>query len=324
MYDAAAALQNRPASTYLSIANPYSQSIAVRLELLSSRAVPIGNVQTRVLPPHGVLQQRVTTLFGMRSVAPDSYVRVRVTDGRAPWGWSGSGSPAPSPPSGSTVCPPAPRACSTRPSSPPARVSSPISSSSNAADRQVQVTAQALSADGPAPTAPVTVTIEPNQVYMRDLGEMFGLDPRRLFIGSLRLEASGEGIVGDVLFGDPELNYMAAIPLQAEPFRRAVFPHVAHNDLFYTGIALFNPGPSSAEILLGVYSAAGTLMGESRFSLAPGGRLSRILDELIPSLAPQNRGYIELRSTRPVAAQQVFGHRRGDFLSAVLPAPLPP
>jgi hypothetical protein len=49
-------------------------------------------------------------------------------------------------------------------------------------------------------------------------------------------------------------------------------------------------------------------------------RVSRLLIEWMPATTGQMRGYVMVRSTQPLIAQQLFGDTGMNFLSAVPPA----
>ena len=142
------------------------------------------------------------------------------------------------------------------------------------------------------------------------------------FIGSLQVDADGPGVIGDVIFGDPaSFRFAAALPLQTNSFREAVFNQVANVPGFFTGLALFAP-EEDANITIEVRDAAGMLVGQSIQSLQAGQRLSKLVPELAPASAGQAGGYIVVRSTAALIAQQLFGALGPDgvrLLSAVPP-----
>ena len=101
------------------------------------------------------------------------------------------------------------------------------------------------------------------------------------FVGSLKVEADGPGVAGDVVFGGSDnLDFAAALALQSQTFLEAVFSQVANVPGFFTGLAFFNPGPGAAELVVEVYAADGTLVGSETLNLpgvpaqvSPGGRV---------------------------------------------------
>ena len=108
----------------------------------------------------------------------------------------------------------------------------------------------------------------------------------------------------------------------AETFTEAVFNHVANTDEFFTGLALYNPGEASADVLIEVLSRSGELVGEASLSLDGWNRLSRTLEELVEDSAGQQDGYVYIRSTTPLVAQQLFGEIDLSSLSTIPPTVL--
>lgn len=142
------------------------------------------------------------------------------------------------------------------------------------------------------------------------------------FVGSLVVEADGPGIVGDVLFGAPDGRFAADLVLQVQPFRKAVFGHVAHLADFYTGLALFNTGDETAEITVEGFDGGGSSTGVVSFELVAGGRMARTLTELMGESFQQTGGYLVVTSTQPLAGQELFGTFDQRLLSAVPPVVL--
>ena len=125
------------------------------------------------------------------------------------------------------------------------------------------------------------------------------------FVGSLIVEADGDGIVGDVIFGDDvDFQYGASLPLQTQVFTEAPFNQVANLSGFFTGLAFFYPGVAvpalsktstqgtvpNAEITIQVFQATGELTGVSVQVLAAGERISKVVPELVPESAGQAGG----------------------------------
>ena len=167
-------------------------------------------------------------------------------------------------------------------------------------------------------------------MFSQDMTEIFGFD-NAAFDGtapqgsdviqaSLRVQASGEGVIGDIIFGDPlGVTNAAALPLQTQTFTEAVFNQVANGLGLFTGLAFYNPEPESAQILIQVFSPEGDLVGEETLELPAGQRLARLVPQLVPDSDGQIGGYIRVSSDRPLIAQQLFGTLTLSLLSAVPP-----
>ena len=174
--------------------------------------------------------------------------------------------------------------------------------------------------DSGAPIATtLSLSLDPGEARVVDAGEFEYSGTNR--VGSLRVETSFPGIIGDVLFGEPTAaNWAAALPLESVRFREAVFSQVANiPGVLFTGLAFVNPNDSPASIQIDVYSATGEVTGTKSLVLDGGERISQLVSELIPSTDGQVTGSIRVTSTRRIYAQQLFGDFGGTYLSAVPP-----
>ena len=188
----------------------------------------------------------------------------------------------------------------------------------------------------PGSRNPLGVTIAPHAALSGRADQLFGFPkdstdgPAR--IGSIIVEASADGLLGDVSFGDA-LNggTLAALPLQSTLIADALFAQVADGPSgdppvnYFTGIAVLNPNADAAQITVDVYRETGELAGTKSLTLAPGGRFSQTVGQLVPSAAGQQRGYVRVRSTGgSVAMVELFGDSNlTRFLAAVPPQVLP-
>ncbi len=135
-------------------------------------------------------------------------------------------------------------------------------------------------------------------------------------MGSLIVEADGDGVVGDVIFGDSvDFAYAASLPLQTRAFTEALFNQVANVFGFFTGLAFFYPGPTEgssaqghldAEITIQVFLASGEMVGESVLTLAVGERTSQLVEQLVGEIELAG-GYVRIFSTQEIIGQMLFG-----------------
>ena len=161
----------------------------------------------------------------------------------------------------------------------------------NTADLPRQVTLTRVAEDGGTVGRPVMIEVGAGRQMSGDARDLFdSTESARLlplgsqdFVGSLRVEADGLGVTGDVIFGDPAaFQFAAALPLQTETFTEAAFSQVANVPGFFTGLALFNPGLTAASVTIQVFAPDGSLVGESEQVLGAGERLSGLVPELVP------------------------------------------
>jgi hypothetical protein len=323
VFEGPSAFFGQAARTFISIANPGDEPSTVRLELYAppGRSLVAGKV--RGIPAKGLLYGSVSDLFDQSLSVSSGYIECTVMDGDGLVGFESIQLLDRATVIGLSA---ATESAQTRSYS--AQLASLPSLFTNVklinvADQGRVVRLSAINENGGELAGAVTVTLGPGEVLERDAGELFQLPAGAESIGSLSIEADGVGVQGDVVFGDRNsFNYAAAMALQTRTLVESVFSQVANNDVFWTGLALYNPGSSDSEVTIEVYSAAGTKTAATTtpLVLGRGKRLSKLLTQLLPATAGQVGGYILLRSTRPIVAQQLFGDNSFNFLSAVPPA----
>ncbi|MFQ5741306.1 MAG: hypothetical protein ACE5JX_20095 [Acidobacteriota bacterium] len=317
------------AQTLFSLANPNDEVIGLTFTYFNPMGMPVGNPVARSLNKLGCLRESFTSLFGNLGTVTDGYVRVEVEGPGAVGfelveledtvlGFNASfGNPG-------SVSYSAQLAHGT--------AGFDIFTSVklvNTTDDLRSVTLIALREDGSELNRTVPFPLGARQTLQRSVGDFFQLGPPTgpSTAGSIVVEATGPGVIGDVVFGDPNTGrYAAALPLQTQLFTRAIFAQVANSDnpnpalATFTGLAFFNPSDTeTAQITIRVFQEGGALTAETPISLGPKRRLSEVLASLVPESAGQVRGYIEVLSTVPLVAQQLFGDLTLDFLSAVPP-----
>ena len=198
----------------------------------------------------------------------------------------------------------------------------------NTSDQNRELTITPVAETGSKLADPSTVNLGPGQSFEQDAAGLFGFGETNgtlatqgtTVVGSVRVQVSGGGVVGDVIFGDPvDLGYAAALPLQKTPFSEAVFSQVANMPGFFTGMAFFNTGMETAEIRIQVFSAEGVQSGDATVLLGPGKRISKLVPEFDLATAGQARGFIRIISSQPLIAQQLFGTSDLSLLSATPP-----
>jgi hypothetical protein len=319
IYEGVGAFRGQTATTFLSIANPTAGPVSMTLNLLGSASnQALAPQQTFSLPANGALYGSVAQIFNPALPVSSAWIDVQVTSGEGVVGFellhfpdsatmvglSGIGAGAVN------------RAYSAQLAVTPDYFTSLKLINTSTLARTV--TLHAIAENGNDLVAPATVHLDIGQSLEQNADQLFGLTPTK--VGSLRIDADGAGIIGDVLFGDPvNLKYAAASLLQSQKFTRAVFSHVANGLNYFTGLAVLNPGTQTASITLDVYTSSGTKTGTAALTLGPGQRFSRLLTDLLPASAGQVGGYISLTSNVPIIAQELFGDGGLNFLSAVPP-----
>lgn len=342
VFEGITAFRGQSATTSLSLANPNEDPITVELKLFgpqTQQAVRLGRgpsqqllaETTETLVGKGFLFKSISELFGQTSVS-GGYVEAEVTDGEGAVGFEMIQLLA----HGTVIGLNASFGNTASESYSAQLASTPDIYTNvnviNVSDQTRTVEVTAIGEDGSNLTDPVNLTLTPGEQMEQDAGDLFsfaatGSDKvssaspaSSVVVGSLRVEADGPGVIGDVIFGDPTLfTYAASMPLQTRKFTKAVFSQVANTLNFFTGLAFYNPNPVAALVTIQVFAGEGIKTGEETITIEAGQRISKLVPELVPSTAGQVRGYIVIQSTQPLIAQQLFGESSLSLLSAVPP-----
>lgn len=165
----------------------------------------------------------------------------------------------------------------------------------------------------------VPFTLEPGHSFEAEVGELFGLDAVQLRTGWIEVESSHGSVIGHLEFSGPEFTFLTAVPLEGTSRTRIAFPQVAQNDDFSTGIALLNSNDQAATVTLRILDTAGALTGERIFTLAPREQQARLLTEFVPGFGSQTGGQVQIRSSLPLVALEIFFSNELRFLASVLP-----
>ncbi len=181
------------------------------------------------------------------------------------------------------------------------------------------ITVHAVSESGSNLASPVTFSLPAGQQYRREVGQIFGLPPGTLTVGSVVIDSSTTGVIGSVTFGDPSTANMfrASLPLDSAPATFGAFAQVANGAGYFTGAAAFNPNTVGANVTVKVFRADGTLTGSTQFPLPPSGRFSKLLPQLVPVSNGQVGGYFTIESDQPLTSFALFGTTNLSALSAV-------
>jgi hypothetical protein len=150
----------------------------------------------------------------------------------------------------------------------------------------------------------------------------FGLPavPESLIEGYVRINSSVTRVAGFAKFGDPEgLRFQTALPCVTQGKTNLVFSQVAQDDSWFTGVAVIDASGTGADVTVSVFKTDGTPAGSGTRRLAPNGRFSKLLTELVPGLPTLSKGYFTVQSTQPVLGFAVFGTNNLSVLSAVPP-----
>jgi len=322
---------DQDATTRISVANPNGAPITVRFTFFDPTGFPLGPGSEKVIPANGFLLERVSTLIGVQAPLNDGYLKAEVTQGDGAIGFelielpdSLMGLNASYGNVGTFA------------------FSAQLAGGNdtgigvftnlkliNTSSQLRLVTVTAYGANGAVLSTPLAnIALQPNQTLQRDAGEAFAGSSIANILGSLVIEADGPGVIGDVVFGDPQAaGYAAVLPLQTTLFTKALFSQVANGRLSpdpsmdaFTGIALFNPNNEDTQVTLKVFDRTGKPVGSTKtLTLGPRSRMADLVENLVGGTSDLIQGYISVESTKPLVAQQLFGNASLSFLSAVPP-----
>ena len=327
---------DQTARTTLALANPADQRSTVRLTLFGSDGVPVAGPEAFNLAGRSRLAGSITELFGPLGGISHGHVRVEVTQGPGVVGFELIEL-------GDTVL----GLNGTETGAARSLYSAQLASGEGAGDaggyftsiklinsgeEETEVRLVAFQSDGNRLGRTYQLRLSPQESFQGNASEVFGLDapPQSILVGSVAVESTRPGLIGDVIFGDPAGGeYAAALTLQTEPLRRAVFSQVANGERkpgdtlppIFTGIAVFNPGDVGTDVNLRVYDSQGVLQGEAGgIAMQPKARFSDLIQNLVPRSRGLLGGFVVLESNPGrVVAQELFGNGR-TFLSSVPPS----
>ncbi len=313
------------ASTTLVVANPTPDAQMVTFRIYGSVGAPEGAQVSREVAGLGCLQETVTSLFGIESAVGDYIVVTADGGGAVGFEYIAVGDTVLGFNAWTTT---AGELYSAQLAHGTAGFAVTTSLKViNTSDEGRLYTLEAVAADGTRLYREI-LGLGARGSSEFNVGELFGLGSVDLpaTTGSIRITSEADVLLGDVMFGDPfEARFAAALPLQPTLLTQATFSQVANLDegpisaRTFTGLALYNPNLVEVTIRVTVFTEDCIETGSTEVRLGRGERLSEIVAVLVPESAGQVRGYITLRSSRPIVAQVLFGNGSLDFLSAVPP-----
>ena len=319
----------QPAGTLVNIANPNSVEISIAVSFVNSDGQQLGTTRMRNIPPQGLIRESLSSVIGFADVIDDGHLRVDVIEGPGAVGFaliqleqSIFGLNAVTNTISETVY-------SAQMASGGASGVFDFTSlklvNTSSKVRAVVITAVG---DSGAIIATFQTELNPGESLQRDVSLLFALGSNfgDLTTGSMQIAADGPGVIGDVVFGDPEsAARAAAVLLQGESLDEAVLSQVAvgatnpadPSTHLFTGLAVFAPH-SDVQVTVRVLDSQGRLQGTALLTLSAGQRFSRLISELLPSIERLLGGSIQVRSQGgSIVVQQIFGNSLLGFLSSV-------
>ena len=140
------------------------------------------------------------------------------------------------------------------------------------------------------------------------IASLLGISGDQIQIDAVRIAAhsffgSSASLVGVI---DIERAGSVVTLAPVEAARDILFPHVAHGNGFFTGIAMA-AGASETTVTIEVFPASGGMPKSGTIVVGSNGQIARLVSELVPEVSDQSGGYIRLTSDQPIWAWEIYG-----------------
>ena len=324
VHDGPQTFRGLPAVTLISLVNPSSEIVGVRLRhvlglQLAGDDIPATEIEIRrAIRPQGMLLATAGQLFERE--LSDGFIEVRVTRGPGVVGFELI--QLPEQPT-LIALPGQVDVRSQQLSAAQAAWGFPFFSNVklvNTTEEERFVVLSLVTSQGSGPADAVELRLGPRDSYSADIVNLFNLQPGQIGEGSVRMGPSGSGVLGDIVIGASDsLRFATALPFQSGGFVSQMFAHVVSTPAMFSGLALDNPSAREADVKVTAFQPEGRETGSFDLLLNPWDRYSGLVTELIPDLQDQVGGYIRVESTEPVIAYQLIGAADLAFLAAVPP-----
>ncbi|HEY3130293.1 MAG TPA: hypothetical protein VGL91_12610 [Acidobacteriota bacterium] len=162
-----------------------------------------------------------------------------------------------------------------------------------------------LYATGNVQNNPVTRSLAAGVGLREDVAAMFGFSGASAQDGWIKVESTSAAVNGYVSYGAG--RSVAAVASASQGLTRAIFSHIATSSGFFNGVAVLNPGSMAVNVRILAIQPGGQVLGSFDTVLAPGQRLSKQINEVIPQASGQAGGIIWIKSDRPVYLTELFG-----------------
>ncbi len=188
----------------------------------------------------------------------------------------------------------------------------------NANEEDAEVTITLHREDGTVIGEPYKRTLVKGEQIKDDLAEIFKEQPDvRDVTGWLEVESTRDRIVGTITFTNEEQVFLTSFELSAVAEPRLLFPMLAHDETYQTGVALLNPNPEPAAVTVEVWGPGGTRDRSTSLVLPANGSTSFYLDNYFPTLEPRLVGNLRVRSDQPLHGFALINDRNLTLMAAV-------
>lgn len=155
-----------------------------------------------------------------------------------------------------------------------------------------------------------TLRLDPNATVRLPVAELLNISGNTIRVGALRVTGQVPVFGGSAgtLVGVLDIeNGSGAVIMGARPAATEFFfPHVAHGNGLFTGLA-FTTGDRAASITIDIYEAGGGMPNTRTIAIEANQQLGRLISELVPAVTTQMGGYIRIRSDQPIWSWEIYG-----------------
>ncbi|RPH49739.1 MAG: hypothetical protein EHM85_12775, partial [Desulfobacteraceae bacterium] len=159
-------------------------------------------------------------------------------------------------------------------------------------------------------TVPYTLIANEHKAFT--IESLFNNQPQPDIQSAVITNASG--VIGLELFGSTGGgNQLDGVLLTDDTASTVYYPHVASNNIWWTGIVAYNPSDSAGTMTITPYSAQGTALSPTTLPIAGKGKYIGVVSDL--GLSAQTE-WFKINSTQPLTGFELFGTIDGKQLAA--------
>ncbi len=194
----------------------------------------------------------------------------------------------------------------------------------NGSGEDTEVTIRLHGPDGRIIGNPLKRSLVKDEQLKDDLAELFKDDQEVTNVtGWLEIESTTDRVVGTVTFTNEEERFLTSFILAGRPMDRFLFPVVAEDSVYQTGVALLNANDVPADVTLELWGPGGTVDRTMSITLPPASRTALYLGGFFSDLEPRLIGNLRIRSTQPLYGFSLINDKDFNFVTALPPIPLP-
>jgi hypothetical protein len=319
-------------NTEVNIANPNSTAAVVSIELIGSNGKPLVATVTETIPANGVFHADAFALFNVNPVPTQTcYVRV-LSGGSESFGFGAANASALAVtavvknvlvPREDAVINGVDESSTATQFNVPHAISGHVQGAhyttlfglTNLSDAPQTVNITFFTASGAFPIALAL----PGRGTVSDTAEhLFNLPPNVFENGWIQAKGTAP-LTGFVAYAELVGGAFTVVPAKPSGTTDLLFAHIANMPPWATGIALLNPGTTTATVRIWAMTPSGALIGgpttdpaTAVFTLAPGTKTALGLSEMIRETAiksatpPTDGGFVYIQSTVPIYGIELF------------------